>query len=79
MLGAWLYGSRARDESRGDSDVDIGVPCDGALDPDALYDDLDGLHDSIVLDAVVLSLQQACEMAIDAACREVSRRRRANS
>ena len=38
-------------------------------------DDLDRLHDSMVLDAVVLNLQRACEMAIDAACREVSRRR----
>ncbi len=38
-------------------------------------DDLDRLQDSMVLDAVVLNLQRACEMAIDAACREVSRRR----
>ena len=29
----------------------------------------------MVLDAVVLNLQRACELAIDAACREVSRRR----
>jgi len=28
----------------------------------------------MVLDAVVLNLQRACEQAIDAACREVSRR-----
>ena len=37
-------------------------------------DDLDRLEDSMVLDAVVLNLQRACELAIDAACREVSRR-----
>ncbi|MFM8986263.1 MAG: type VII toxin-antitoxin system HepT family RNase toxin [Planctomycetia bacterium] len=32
------------------------------------------LDDPMVLDAVVLNLQRACEQAIDAACREVSRR-----
>lgn len=32
------------------------------------------LHEPIVLDAVVLNIQRACEQAIDAACREVSRR-----
>lgn len=32
------------------------------------------LHDQMVLDAVVLNIQRACEQAIDAACREVSRR-----
>jgi len=37
-------------------------------------DDLDRLSDAMVLDAVVLNLQRACEQAIDAACREVSRR-----
>lgn len=37
-------------------------------------DDLTRLDEAIVLDAVVLNLQRACEMAIDAACREVSRR-----
>ncbi|MFM7035251.1 MAG: type VII toxin-antitoxin system HepT family RNase toxin [Planctomycetia bacterium] len=37
-------------------------------------DDLGRLEDSMVLDAVVLNLQRACELAIDAACREVSRR-----
>ncbi len=31
------------------------------------------LQEPIVLDAVVLNLQRACEQAIDAACREVSR------
>ncbi|MEI6506815.1 MAG: DUF86 domain-containing protein [Planctomycetota bacterium] len=36
--------------------------------------DLDRLGAAIVLDAVVLNLQRACEQAIDAACREVSRR-----
>jgi len=36
--------------------------------------DLDSLQEPIVLDAVVLNLQRACEQAIDAACREVSRR-----
>jgi uncharacterized protein YutE (UPF0331/DUF86 family) len=37
-------------------------------------DDLSRLEEAMVLDAVVLNLQRACEMAIDAACREVSRR-----
>lgn len=37
--------------------------------------DLNRLDDPMVLDAVVLNLQRACELAIDAACREVSRRR----
>lgn len=36
--------------------------------------DLGRLDDTMVLDAVVLNLQRACEQAIDAACREVSRR-----
>ena len=35
--------------------------------------DLARLDDPMVLDAVVLNLQRACEQAIDAACREVSR------
>ena len=35
--------------------------------------DLERLGDPMVLDAVVLNLQRACELAIDAACREVSR------
>jgi predicted nucleotidyltransferase len=68
-----------RDEAGRDSDVDIGVLCDGAWDPVALFDGLDRLRDSMVLDAVVLNLLRACEMAIDAACREVLQRRRANS
>ena len=37
-------------------------------------DDVARLEDPMVLDAVVLNLQRACEQAIDAACREVSRR-----
>ena len=37
-------------------------------------DELSRLEEAMVLDAVVLNLQRACEMAIDAACREVSRR-----
>lgn len=36
--------------------------------------DMSRLDDPMVLDAVVLNLQRACEQAIDAACREVSRR-----
>ena len=36
--------------------------------------DLGRLEEPMVLDAVVLNLQRACEQAIDAACREVSRR-----
>ena len=41
---------------------------------DYLGGDLSKLQEPIVLDAVVLNLQRACEQAIDAACREVSRR-----
>ncbi len=37
-------------------------------------DDVTRLEDPMVLDAVVLNLHRACEQAIDAACREVSRR-----
>jgi len=37
-------------------------------------DDVGRLAEPIVLDAVVLNLQRACELAIDAACREVARR-----
>ena len=36
--------------------------------------DLARLDEPLVLDAVVLNLQRACEQAIDAACRGVSRR-----
>jgi len=36
--------------------------------------DVGRLAEPIVLDAVVLNLQRACELAIDAACREVARR-----
>jgi uncharacterized protein YutE (UPF0331/DUF86 family) len=36
--------------------------------------DIARLREPIVLDAVVLNLQRACEQAVDAACREVSRR-----
>lgn len=41
---------------------------------DYVAGDLERLREPIVLDAVVLNLQRACEQAIDAACREVSRR-----
>jgi len=40
---------------------------------DYVAGDLARLREPIVLDAVVLNLQRACEQAIDAACREVSR------
>lgn len=39
-----------------------------------LAGDLERLREPIVLDAVVLNVQRACEQAIDAACREVARR-----
>lgn len=38
LLGAWLYGSRARGEARADSDLDLAVLCDGPLDPVSLFD-----------------------------------------
>jgi len=38
VLGAWLYGSRARGEARAGSDLDLAVLCDGPLDPVALFD-----------------------------------------
>ena len=40
---------------------------------DYVAGDLSRLEEPIVLDAVVLNLHRACEQAIDAACREVSR------
>ena len=41
---------------------------------DYVAGDFDRLQEPIVLDAVVLNLQRACEQAMDAACREVARR-----
>lgn len=38
LLGAWLFGSRAREECRTESDVDVAVLCDRALEPVALFD-----------------------------------------
>jgi predicted nucleotidyltransferase len=38
VCGAWLYGSHATGRSRGDSDVDVAVLCDGPLDQVVLFD-----------------------------------------
>jgi len=38
VLGAWLYGSRARGETRADSDFDLAVLCAAPLDPVDLFD-----------------------------------------
>ena len=38
LLGAWMYGSRTRDEHRPDSDIDLAVLCDAPLDPVDLFD-----------------------------------------
>lgn len=38
LLGAWLYGSRARGRSREESDIDIAVLADAPLDPVTLCD-----------------------------------------
>ena len=38
VLGIWMYGSRARDAHRPDSDIDLAVLCDAPLDPVDLFD-----------------------------------------
>jgi predicted nucleotidyltransferase len=38
VLGIWMYGSRARDAHRPDSDIDLAVLCDAQLDPVDLFD-----------------------------------------
>lgn len=59
VLGAWLYGSHARDEARGDSDVDIAVLCDGALDPVALFDARGRLESRLGTAVDLVDLRQA--------------------
>lgn len=59
VLGAWLYGSHARDEARGDSDVDIGVLCDGALDPVTLFDARGRLESRLGTAVDLVDLRQA--------------------
>lgn len=38
LLGAWLYGSRARGAARAGSDIALAVLCDDPLDPVTLFD-----------------------------------------
>ena len=59
VLGVWLYGSHARNEARGDSDVDIGVLCDGALDPVALFDARGRLEAQLGTAVDLVDLRQA--------------------
>lgn len=59
VLGVWLYGSHARGEARGDSDVDIGVLCDGALDPVALFDARGRLESRLGTAVDLVDLRQA--------------------
>jgi predicted nucleotidyltransferase len=59
VLGIWLYGSHARHEARGDSDIDVGVLCDEALAPVALFDATGRLEARLGTAVDLVDLRQA--------------------
>lgn len=59
LLGAWLYGSRARGESRPDSDIDLAVLSDRPLDPVELFDAAGRLAGSLGATVDLVDLRQA--------------------
>ena len=59
LLGAWLYGSRARGESRPDSDIDLAVLGDRPLDPVELFDAAGRLAAGLGVAVDLVDLRQA--------------------